>query len=58
MNKRKIISVLGKIILTEVLLMIPALLVSFIYQDGDAGVFLITMIGSGILGGACCLVKQ
>ena len=44
MNKRKIISVLGKIILTEVLLMIPALLVSFIYQDGDAGVFLITMI--------------
>ncbi len=58
MNKRKIISVLGKIILTEVLLMIPALLVSFIYQDGDAGVFLITMIVSGILGGACCLVKQ
>lgn len=58
MNKRKIISVLGKIISTEVLLMIPALLVSLIYQDGDAGAFLITIVLAGVLGLICCLVKQ
>ena len=58
MNKRKIISVLGKIISTEVLLMIPALLVSFIYQDGDAGAFLITILLAGVLGLICCFVKQ
>ena len=58
MNKRKIISVLGKIISTEVLLMIPALLVSLIYQDGDAGAFLITIVLAGVLGLICCFVKQ
>lgn len=58
MNKRKIISVLGKIISTEVLLMIPALLVSLIYQDGDAGAFLITILLAGVLGLICCFVKQ
>lgn len=58
MNKRKIISVLGKIILTEVLLMIPALLVSLIYQDGDASAFLITILLSGAVGLMCTFVKQ
>ncbi len=58
MNKRKIISVLGKIILTEVLLMIPALLVSLIYQDGDAPAFLITILLSGAVGLMCTFVKQ
>lgn len=57
MNKRKIISILGKIILTEVLLMIPALLVSIGYQDGDAGAFLLPMLCAGVLGGVCCMVK-
>lgn len=58
MNKRKIISVLGKIILTEGLLMIPALLVSLLYKDGDAGAFLVTMLMAGIIGAVCCLVRQ
>jgi trk system potassium uptake protein TrkH len=58
MNKRKIVNVIGKIVLTEVMLMIPALLVSLIYQDGDAGAFLCTMIPAGILGLACSLIKQ
>lgn len=58
MNKRKIISVLGKIILTEGLLMIPALLVSLLYKDGDAGAFLVTMLIAGIIGAVCCLVRQ
>lgn len=58
MNKRKIISVLGKIILTEVLLMIPSLLVSFIYQDGDVAAFLITILLAGAVGLVCCFVKQ
>lgn len=58
MNKRKIISVLGKIILTEVLLMIPSLLVSLLYRDGDAGAFLITILAAGALGLICCFVKQ
>ena len=50
MNRRKIISILGKIILVEVLLMIPALLISLAYQDGDAGAFLFTMVPAGIIG--------
>ena len=58
MNKRKIINIIGKIIITEVLLMIPALLVSLIYQDGDAGAFLFTMVPAAILGLACSFVKQ
>ncbi|MBQ8597141.1 MAG: TrkH family potassium uptake protein [Lachnospiraceae bacterium] len=58
MNKRKIISIIGKIILTEVMLMIPALLVSLGYRDGDAGAFLCTMIPAGILGLACSFIKQ
>lgn len=58
MNKRKIISVLGKIILTEALLMFPALLISLIYRDGDAGAFLVTMLSAGVLGLICCFVRQ
>ena len=44
MNKRIIISIIGKIVLTEVILMIPALLVSLAYQDGDAAGFIYTMV--------------
>ena len=36
MNKRKIISFMGKIILIEVFLMIPSLIVALSYGDGDA----------------------
>ncbi len=58
MNKRKIINIIGKIILTEVMLMIPALLVALVYQDGDAGAFLLTMIPAAVLGLACSFIKQ
>lgn len=50
MNKRIIISIIGKIILTEVILMVPSLVVSLIYQDGDTLGFLITIIFAGLLG--------
>ena len=50
MNKRIIISIIGKIVLTEVILMIPALLVSLAYQDGDAAGFIYTMVPAGIGG--------
>ena len=58
MNKRIIVSTIGKIILLEVLLMIPALLVSLIYRDGDTMGFLITMVPAGIAGAAFMSVKQ
>lgn len=50
MNKRIIISIIGKIILTEVILMIPSLIVSLIYRDGDTAGFLITMAFAGLVG--------
>ena len=37
MNKRRVLNVLGRIVLTEALLMIPSLAVSLYYGDGDAG---------------------
>ena len=40
MNKRKIISFMGKIILIEVFLMIPSLIVALSYGDGDAMAFI------------------
>lgn len=58
MNKRIIVNFIGKIILTEVILMIPALLVSLIYRDGDMWGFLLTMIPAGIAGVLLTRVKQ
>ncbi len=58
MNRRKIISIIGKIILTEAVLMIPALLVSLFYQDGDAGAFLCTIIPAVVVGLLFNFIKQ
>lgn len=58
MNKRKIISVIGNIILIEVLLMVPALLVALGYGDGDAPAFLMTIIPALLIGLGFSLVKQ
>ena len=58
MNKRIIISIIGKIILTEVILMIPALLISLAYQDGDALGFIFTMIPAAIVGAFFTRVRQ
>ncbi|MDE7404441.1 MAG: TrkH family potassium uptake protein [Lachnospiraceae bacterium] len=58
MNKRIIISIIGKIILTEVILMIPALLISLFYQDGDALGFIFTIIPATILGVIFTRIRQ
>lgn len=58
MNKRIIINFIGKIILIEVILMIPSLLVAFLYRDGDASGFLMTMIPAGIAGMLLTRIRQ
>lgn len=58
MNKRKIISIIGKIILIEAVLMIPSLLVAVGYGDGDAAAFICTMIPALIIGLLFSSIKQ
>lgn len=58
MNKRIIIRLIGKIILTEVILMIPSLLISFAYGEGDAAGFLFTMIPAGLIGLLLTFVRK
>lgn len=58
MNKRKIISFIGKIILIETALMIPAFLIALSYGDGDAPAFLFTMIPAVMIGILFSSVKQ
>ena len=58
MNKRKIISIIGRIILIEAALMIPALVVSLLYGDGDAPAFIVTMIPAVIVGLLFSRVRQ
>ncbi len=57
MNKRKVISVLGKIVLVEGCLMIPSLLVSLWYRDGDTGYFLVTMLPALVLGAVLSSIR-
>lgn len=58
MNKRKIISIIGKIILIEAILMIPSLAVSIAYGDGDAGAFICTIVPSVIIGALFSGIRQ
>lgn len=58
MNKRIIVNFIGKIMLTEAILMIPSLLVSFIYGDGDAAGFIITIVPTAVIGLALTLIRQ
>lgn len=58
MNKRKIASIIGKIILIEAVLMIPSLIVALIYGDGDASAFLWTIIPALIIGLLLSHIKQ
>lgn len=57
MNKRKIIRTLGYIILTLGFLMIPSLIVSAIYQDGDSFEIGSTIAGTLVLGFLMSRVK-
>ena len=50
MNKGRVLNILGKIVLTEVLLMIPSLAVALYYGEGDAKFFLYTMLPAAALG--------
>lgn len=43
MNYKLVIHILGKVLLLEAALMIPSLIVAFIYGEGDATAFLLTM---------------
>lgn len=58
MNKRIIISVVGKIIFLEAMLMVPSLMVSLFYRDGDTMGFLITVVVSAVVGALMMMVKQ
>lgn len=53
MNKRRVLNVLGRIVLTEALLMIPSLAVSLYYGDGDAGYLAATIFPAALLGILC-----
>lgn len=50
MNKRRVLNVLGGIILTEALLMLPSLAVARIYGDGDTVYFIATIIPTALVG--------
>lgn len=58
MNTRKIMNVIGKIILVEAFLMLPSFFVAVGYGDGDAMAFVYTMIPSAIIGFLLTMVKQ
>ncbi len=52
MNKRLVVNLSGKLLLLEALLMLPSLVVSLSYQDGDAMAFvyaLIPLVACGLL---------
>lgn len=57
MNRRRICNLLGKIILTEVILMVPALIVSLIYGDGDWIGFAVTMVCAAFAGYILARIK-
>lgn len=58
MNKRKIISIIGRIILIEAALMALPLFTALYYGDGDASAFACTMIPALIIGILFTMVKQ
>lgn len=58
MNKRKIVSFLGRIILIEAALMVLPLFVALYYGDGDAWVFAVTILAALIPGVLMARVRQ
>ena len=57
MNYKLIIQILGKLFMLEAVFMLPALLVSVIYNGTDKRAFFITIMVLFILGGMMHLVK-
>lgn len=58
MNTGRIMNIIGRILFVEVLLMLPSLLVSLIYRDGDTMAFVYTMIPAAIVAVLLMLVRQ
>ena len=58
MNKRKIVSFIGRIILIEAALMVLPLLVALYYGDGDAWAFAVTILAALIPGVLMARVRQ
>ena len=58
MNKRKIISFIGKIMMIEAVLMVPSWLVALGYGDGDAKAFLYTIVPTLLIGFLCSRVRE
>ena len=58
MNTGKIMNIIGKILLVEVFLMLPSLLVSMIYRDGDTMAFVYTMIPAAVVAVLLMMVRQ
>ncbi len=58
MNTGKIMNIIGRILFVEVLLMLPSLLVSLIYRDGDTMAFVYTMIPAAVAAVLLMLVRQ
>lgn len=57
MNKRRILNVMGRIVLTEALLMVPSLAAALLYGDGDAVYFIVTIVPAGLLGLVCSRIR-
>lgn len=57
MNRRRVLKILGKIILTEAILMVPSLIVALIYKEGDALYLFCTIIFAALLGLALSRIK-
>ena len=57
MNRRRVLKILGKIILTEAILMVPALIVALIYNEGDAPYLFCTISFAALAGFALSGVK-
>ena len=57
MNRRRVLKILGKILMTEAMLMVPSLIVSLIYGDGDALYFVGTIAFAAIAGFILSCVK-
>ena len=51
MNRRRVLNILGKVILTEAILMVPSLIVALLYDDGDARYFVWTIVPAAVVGG-------
>jgi len=58
MNYRLVFNILGKVMLLEAALMIPSLIVSIIYGDGDTLAFLVTIPILALLGMAITFIKS